>query len=127
MAALMGASVHMVAKLGDDDIGRTTIENFKKYGVNTDFVRTATGTASGVAAISVVQGGQNSIVIAPGANLLLDKSELELAKEAILGCKVLLCQNEIHPDTTLATMQMAKGKGPLVISLHSILEGLGQG
>jgi ribokinase len=114
MASLMGATVHMVGKLGDDDIGRSTLKNFKDRGVNTDFVGISPGSASGVAAISVITGGQNSIVIAPGANILLDKNDLDMAKEVIMGCKVLLCQNEVHPDTTLAAMQMAKGKGPLV-------------
>ena len=107
----------MVGKLGDDDIGRSTLKNFKDLGVNTEYISTAVGTASGVAAINVIQGGQNSIVIAPGANILLNQSDLEVAKEVITGCKVLLCQNEIHPDITLAAMLMAKGKGPLVLTI----------
>ena len=115
MASLMGSSVHMVAKLGDDDIGRSTLRNFEKRGVSTDFISIAPGCASGVAAITVTSNGQNSIVIAAGANHLLGDQDLELAKEAILNCKVLLCQNEVPPDTTLAAMKMAKGKGPLVV------------
>ncbi len=117
MASLMGSSVHMVAKLGDDDIGRATLHNFESRGVCTDFISRASGSASGVAAITVTSDGQNSIVIAAGANLLLGKEDLERAKEAILNCKVLLCQNEVPPDTTLAAMMMAKGKGPLVMRL----------
>jgi ribokinase len=115
MASLMGSSVHMVAKLGDDDIGKATLRNFENRGVCTDFISIAPGCASGVAAITVTNNGQNSIIIAPGSNLLLGDQDLENAKDAILNCKVLLCQNEIPPDTTLAAMKLAKGKGPLVV------------
>ena len=97
MASLMGASVHMVAKVGDDDIGRATISNFRSRGVSTEHVSVATGVASGIAAVSVSADGQNSIVLAPGANLLLGRDDVERAAAAILGSDVLLLQNEAGP------------------------------
>ena len=72
------------------------------------------GCASGVAAITVAASGQNSIVLAPGANLRLTEEDIERAHTALLDCAVLLCQNEIPPATTLAAMRMTHGKGPLV-------------
>lgn len=52
--------------------------------------------------------GQNSIVIVPGANLLLSTSDLDTAEDVISRSKVIVCQLEIDPKVTLAALKMAK-------------------
>ena len=95
MSAKLGAKVGMVAKVGDDLFGSQTIANFKSHQVDTKFVSVAEGTSSGVAPICVTPGGENTIVIIPGANSLLTTGEVDKATDMIRVSKVLLCQLEI--------------------------------
>jgi len=55
-----------------------------------------------------VRIGQNSIVIVPGANLLLSEDDLEKAEKVIQGSKVMVCQLEVNPAVTLAALKLAK-------------------
>ena len=52
--------------------------------------------------------GQNSIVIVPGANLLLSESDLQSAEQLVSSSKVVACQLEITPAVSLAALKMAK-------------------
>ena len=59
---------------------------------------------TGVAAITVTDDGENTIIVVPGANH-------ELRPECVGGwsaenpVRVLLCQNEIPIDTTIAALE----------------------
>jgi ribokinase len=57
----------MIGQLGSDDIGKQLRAGLNKAGVDTTSVGTVPGT-SGVALITVAANGENSIVVAPGAN-----------------------------------------------------------
>ncbi|XP_077989503.1 ribokinase-like [Glandiceps talaboti] len=111
MAARLGAKVAMVAKVGDDSFGRDTIKNFQTNNVNTNYVGLTTEAATGVAPIAVNEEGQNSIVIVPGANLLLTIEEAKHALAQLTATKVMVCQLEISPETTLAALRIAKDNG----------------
>lgn len=52
--------------------------------------------------------GENAIVIVAGANLLLGDEELRNALPAISRAKVLVCQLEISPQTSLQALRMAQ-------------------
>lgn len=52
--------------------------------------------------------GENAIVIVAGANLLLGDEELRNALPAISHAKVLVCQLEISPQTSLQALRMAQ-------------------
>ncbi|XP_011406960.1 PREDICTED: ribokinase-like [Amphimedon queenslandica] len=108
MAARLGSSTAMVAKLGNDSFGRSTIENFNTNKVNVDHVGIVDESQSGVAQITVNDEGENSIVIVSGANNHLNDEDLGSAKEMISRAKVLVCQLEISPETTLNALKLAK-------------------
>ena len=55
--------------------------------------------------------GQNSIIIIPGANLLVDEADLEAAEATIASSKVVICQLEIEPKITLTALTMARKHG----------------
>ncbi len=114
MAAKMGAKTAMVAKVGDDTFGHETVKNFKNSNVNTDYVGVTSEAATGAAPITVNQEGENSIIIVSGANLLLTPNDAETAIKS-LSAKVLICQLEIKPETSLAAMKMAQSKGVTTI------------
>ena len=67
-AAKLGAEVYFIAKLGDDIFAQQSLNNFKKEAVNTKYVIQTKEAPSGVALIMVDDRGNNSIVVAPGAN-----------------------------------------------------------
>ncbi|XP_070576687.1 ribokinase-like [Ptychodera flava] len=111
MAARLGSKVAMVSKVGDDSFGRDTIKNFQSNNVNTNHTGVTTEAATGVAPISVNEQGQNSIIIVPGANLLLTVDEVEQILPKMTSAKVVICQLEIQPQTTLAALKMARKRG----------------
>lgn len=111
MAAKLGGRVNMVSKLGQDVFGDGTMENFRRWNVDTSYVFTTDAAFSGVAPIMVDDEGRNSIVIVTGANDLLSAQELEQARPAIAGSAVLACQLELPVETTLQALRMARAEG----------------
>lgn len=108
MAAKLGAKTAMVSKVGKDTFGDGHIKNFMDQGINIDYVFSTNESSTGAAPICVDETGQNSIVIVPGANLLLNSDDLGKAEEMISKAKVVICQLEIDPDITLAALKMAR-------------------
>lgn len=96
-ASRLGARVAMVACVGDDDFGRTTLENFAHQGIDARFVTVVSGQPTGVAPITVTADGHNTVIIVPGANLHLDAAAVERALVALPRPKVIACQLEV-PD-----------------------------
>uniref|UniRef100_A0A3Q3VXD0 Ribokinase n=1 Tax=Mola mola TaxID=94237 RepID=A0A3Q3VXD0_MOLML len=107
-AARLGAKTTMICKVGKDFFGDNYIQNFKDNGVHTDFVGQTSDAATGVASITVNDAGENAIVIVAGANMLLSNEELQTALPAISHAKVMVCQLEINPQTSLQALQMAQ-------------------
>ena len=58
-----------------------------------------------------IYAGQNSIVIVAGANLLLSEQDVSAAAEMISQAKVVVCQLEVPPTTSLAALTLAKSQG----------------
>ncbi|XP_029972377.1 ribokinase isoform X2 [Salarias fasciatus] len=107
-AARLGVKTAMVCKVGKDFFGDNYIQNFKDNGVHTDFVGQTSDAATGAASITVNDAGENAIVIVAGANMLLGGEELRRALPAISRAKVLVCQLEISPQTSLEALRMAR-------------------
>src|SRR5689334_5731222 len=61
MAAKMGASVSMVARVGHDVFGEGMLTNFREYGIDTTHVTIDMTHSSGVAPIFVDDQAQNVI------------------------------------------------------------------
>jgi ribokinase len=93
-AARLGGSVKMVGRVGDDDFGRALLATVAQDGVDTTHIRTDAGAASGVALITVEAGGQNTIVVASGANSRLTPEDVSQAEDSFEGASVLLLQLE---------------------------------
>ena len=52
--------------------------------------------------------GENAIVIISGANMSLTPTDVHNVTPYIAGSKVMVCQLEIPPETTLEALQLAK-------------------
>jgi ribokinase len=114
-AARQGAAVCMVARLGDDAHGPRLLDALKVEGVDVAHVVTSAETASGLALITVAEGGENMIVVSAGANALLTPTDIESARPAIEGAAVLLLQLEVPIATVIAAARVARGAGASVI------------
>jgi ribokinase len=110
MAALCGADVHFIGKLGDDVFGTAIAENFIKVGIYSDFVETSS-TPNGVAHIWVDGNGENRIIIIPGANHEIEISKAIEAINSIANLSVVIAQCEIKQEVTLAAFKAAKARG----------------
>ena len=62
----------MIGAVGDDSAGIRMVEDLRGHGVSTGSVRTAKGVGTGAAYITVTPDGENTIVLDPGANALVD-------------------------------------------------------
>jgi len=116
-AAKLGAEVLFIAKLGDDIFGTQSLANFKKVGVNTKFISITKDSPSGVALIMVDAKGNNSIVVAPGANQKLSAGDVRKAKADIASCGAAVAQLEISLETVMCAAQIAKkAKVPFILN-----------
>ncbi|XP_007476085.1 ribokinase [Monodelphis domestica] len=110
-AARLGAKTSLVCKVGKDSFGSDYIENLKRNDISTEFMYQTKDAATGAASIIVNNEGQNIIVIVAGANLLLNSDDLRKAADIISRAKVIICQLEISPATSLEALTMARKSG----------------
>jgi ribokinase len=114
-AARLGAEVILVAKVGDDVFGRQAVENFRREGIQTDFILRDPDRATGVALILVDQSGENSISVAPGTNFALGSEEVEHALAQVGPADAVLLQLEIPVETSRRAARLARAAGACVI------------
>lgn len=112
-AARAGASVQLVAALGDDAAAVHLRSHLTANDVGLDGTVTVTGP-SGAAVIVVDAGAENTIVVAPGANAHLSMATAR-ARQAVADADVVLMQLEIPVDAALAAARVGRGAGALVI------------
>lgn len=113
-AAAAGADVAMVGCVGDDAGGAAYRARLEARGVDVSAVRVVEGEPSGHALIAVSDDGENSIVVVPGANDLLDEREVE-AVDALGPGDVLLVQLEVPRHVVCAAVRRAAGRGARVV------------
>ncbi len=113
--ARLGGNVHFITKLGNDIFGAQSKINLETEGVLVDYVFYDDVQPSGVALISVDDKGENSIVVAPGANAHLGTDEINKAKSCILNAEIILMQLEIPIPTVESVIKMALDMGKKII------------
>ena len=63
--------------------------------------------------------GENAIVIVSGANSKLTPSDVQAADDLISSAKVVVCQLEVPPDTSLEALKLAKQRSKMNIVAFS--------
>ena len=114
-AARLGTQVSMVGRVGDDVFAAQLKANLEKANVDLTYVHESPGAASGVALIVVDDAGENTIVVAPGANARLTVQDVDTAASAIEAADVILLQLEIPLETVYRAAQLAHERGTKVI------------
>lgn len=94
-----GGHVSFIAKVGNDIFGENMKKHFLKEGFNSDHILTDEEEATGIAQIFVSEKGENSIAVAPGANMKLIPEDLEAYIELIKEAHVILLQLESPIET----------------------------
>jgi ribokinase len=110
-AAVCGAQVSMVARLGDDLFGPATIENFQRRGIDSTHVKITPGVSSGVAPIFVDSTGQNRILVVKGANDRLCPADIDAAGDVIRAADCVVLQLEVPVETVYYTLDFARRHG----------------
>jgi ribokinase len=116
-AARSRAAVAMVGAIGDDQVGDRELAALEAAGIDISQIRRVASATTGVAMIAVDPRGENQIVVAPGANALLDGDDVTSALDAIaLGPRdvVLVC-NEITSVAVLAAAGEARRTGARLV------------
>jgi len=106
-AARMGGDVTMVGRVGQDDFGNTLIKTLVDNQISTTHVIKDSDAATGIAMIAVAADGENSIVVASGANYQVSVEDVNNAREFMREADVLLVQLECPLDTVSAAIDLA--------------------
>jgi ribokinase len=114
-AALLGARVAFLGRVGDDGFGVPLVRSLADKGVDTGLMREVPGSSTGAAFITVTPDGENAITVAPGANRRLTVEDVDDASESIGDAKVLVAQMEIPPEVVLRAVEVAAASGTRVL------------
>jgi ribokinase len=111
-AQRLGAKTAFVGKLGKDAYGKQYYENFVSEGVSVEGIVFEEDVPTGVASIMVGNdNGENFIVIVEGATKLVSPSYVKETGEALIASsKIVVCQLEIPPESSLTALRLAKEK-----------------
>lgn len=110
--ARAGENVTFIAKVGNDSFGTNAINGYKADNIDTNYVLIDDNKPTGVAVIIVDENsGQNSIVVAPGANGNLSVEDIEKVESEIKSADILLVQLEIPLKTVMFALKLAKENG----------------
>ena len=113
-AAVAGARVRMIGRVGEDADGRAYRDRLASFGIDVTGVRTDPSAATGRAAIAVDAAGENTIIVSPGANAAVSRSDLDALGD--LGADdVLLVQLEIDLEVVAEAVRRAAQRGARVV------------
>lgn len=114
-AARLGARVHFLGRVGDDAFGSQLLKGLGENGVHADYVKTTEGVSSGCALILVDDNGENSIVVAPGANHRLTPEDIQGAESLIEAAGFVLLQLEIPLESVIEAVSICRRHGVFTI------------
>lgn len=119
-------SVSMIGAVGAEDVYYSTLlkPGLEKSGVYTAFIEESTEAQTGSASIIVEEavGGENRILVVPGANhsgMMNDVSQIiDVVKQQQVSPKVIVLQGEIPRNTTLALLEYFNGEfQPIIVHM----------
>jgi ribokinase len=112
-AARAGGSVAFVGAVGDDGFGADLRAQFAADGIDTAAVRTV-DAPTGTAHISVVDGGENSIVVVSGANAAVEGLD-ETDRAVIAASRYVVAQFERPLPLVRAAFVAAREAGAVTV------------
>ncbi len=114
-AARLGAEVSLIACLGKDAFGDQLLAGLKSEGIDTRWI-SRVDEATGMASITLA-GGDNAILVVPGANHALLPAQLDAAEQAFIDADVVLAQLEVPLVTVEHAAMLAVRHGkPFILN-----------
>lgn len=114
-AAKFGAVTRMIGAIGTDVFGEQLVTGLEGYGVACGQVQRIDDVETGVA-IVLRSGGDNRIILNPGANCALGITEVGAALDQIAHPgDVFLAQLECDVETTVAALESAHARGMVTV------------
>jgi ribokinase len=113
--ARLGGRCRMIGRVGSDAFGKQLRDGLKAEGIDCDCVQAIDDAPTGVAMILVNSQGENSIVVAGGANLRLTPDDIFGCEDAFVGSAVVLLQLELSLPTVRAAIEVARRHGCKII------------
>ncbi|MBI1902185.1 MAG: ribokinase [Planctomycetia bacterium] len=113
--ARMGVEAILVGRVGDDAFGGRLVDSLDSQGVVVEHIRVMPNCPSGVALISLSAAGENSIVVAAGANARLAAADVAAVEDVIAGAGAVVVQLEVPQETVAAAAAIARRHGVRVI------------
>lgn len=110
-AARLGADVRFIGAVGADDFGSRRTEELRAAGVDIAAIRRLLDAPTGVALITVSAAGENTIIIAAGANWQVAPGDIPDAVLSGAAGGVLVAQLELPMETTASGLARARDAG----------------
>ncbi|MEH7254924.1 ribokinase [Neobacillus niacini] len=107
-AGKLGASTAMIGRVGNDVFANQLLENLQAVGVDTSYIGRVENESTGVALINLNEAGDNSIIVAPGANKLVTPEYIREHEQVIRHAKLVMVQLEIPLESVMETAKLAK-------------------
>ena len=100
-AAMFGAKVKFVGRVGVDSYGKDALELYRRLGISTELITIDKSIHSGISVILIDADGRNMISVALGANLRLSKEDIDRAAGEIERSMLVGFQLENNLETVL--------------------------
>lgn len=113
-AARLGASAVLIGRVGDDAFGVQIRHGLAAESVDLTYLGEAIGVTTGVAIIMLVHG-ENTIVVARGANDEVTPENVQRAQAAIARSDAVLCQLEVPLAAVEAALAAGRAEGVITI------------
>ncbi len=110
-AARLGARTALIGRVGGDPYGTDLRNRLADEGVDVTYVRIDPEAPTGLAIIIVEPSGQNSIILAPGANARVGLADVEAAEPFIRTTKALVVQMEMPASVASRALHLARSIG----------------
>ena len=111
----LSGKVIFMTKLGADHYGDSYRRYLMKNGFDQKWILKDKKLPTGMALIELISGGENRIIVLPGANGSLSESDLKRLTPIWKGVKVFVTQLEIPIPTVQRALKMAKDQGALTL------------
>ncbi|WP_445738322.1 ribokinase [Mariniflexile sp.] len=114
-AQRFGGNITFITKIGADAFGENMKNHFIAEGLSPKTILTDLKEPTGIAQILVSEKGENSIAVAPGANMNLTMEDIHSLKDIIKNASYVLVQLEIPIETVNSIIEIAYQNNTKVI------------
>jgi ribokinase len=114
-SARLNAQTTFISKVGKDDLANFMFDDFKKAGINTQYISKSDTADTGQAFITVDAEGHNTIYVYGGANMAMTPEDVNTAKDEIAQSDYVVAQLEVPVDAIIQAFKIARAAGVTTI------------